>query len=788
MQICSTGDAAPAPAPAEGDAAPAPAPAKDDAAPAPAPAPAPAEGDAAPAPAPAPAAAEDDINVDALPEFLRSHWTPDHSERYRLITELPFAKYGELCQLHVGENNPRPENRTVSVHIKDLLARPQDFMTLTLGGTLYLEVDGVYDSASKRENLQEYKGLVRLLKDHPPEIGFMYIYLVDTKRGERTPFPDPNLLRTCQEDLFYNKWCFRGPNRLLAYVTFVSSNCPINDTHRLAKAVFGSSESNFHRLDKNVTLEELGCKSPHIPKVILAQALCSGEHLIQVVKPALAGLYPSLCNLSPNEYTINGATQIIKQLGGEEGRAFDAGLSANGSVDTTTLVLKLNLKLAEMFGQVTDPKLQKKLGQRALVSPRYFKDMNGAEPLENWARFFNKSELRMMGNNPRLQAAILFMRLAQEQECCGEREDCGHLKKLLLFDWKYNVITVEGAIHGGEKKDGKALFGGFTIDKVWGGFGCPQYAWEPNYLCRSADGSPYQNVFGQGHSVSRAAYDQSEADDRQRELACMFLGLRQPYDGQNDRLCAAQILDHFFDSVYLVHSPDVPFDQRVCEERDADRQRRTELRAHRLKCQEQLADQGDAGEPSASTLANQSGAGEPSASTLEYADLITRHVNDAGPHEEDTLWVFKEPAPPEVRATLVLFYPGAFGGRAFDIDAVGDVPPGIQVALSLHPGVKTVIVPPTANVDNRNIRSGFLHLLNWKALKNRGLDSPGKPRLVRTNGTVTLAVPPNMSALEAHVFTPEITAWNHDGEVQRFLYDPEVRARARFASPARTFH
>jgi hypothetical protein len=288
---------------------------------------------------------------------------------------------------------------------------------------------------------------------------------------------------------------------------------------------------------------------------------------------------------APAARAIDGATRLINELGNDAERAAVTGLLApladREGAANAELAAEINGLLAELFPRVaTSPKLEKRFGRAALLSPLYFKIMNGRS-FPNYGDPFTPAEVKCIGKHALLTAAIMLIRMGDPL-----------LKRTLFFELTRGVVTVEGANHGDVKgKAGRTLFGGDSPDMVWGRLGCPRDWWKPElagYVGPYLGSDPLGNVFGQGLMLLRMATDLDaavaaaaagelgfEAEDcsaaaaahaqkvspEQRQAAMAFLGLDRPYTWRaaDDRACAARVLDHFFDTVDAkMHADDKP--------------------------------------------------------------------------------------------------------------------------------------------------------------------------------------------------------------------------------------
>jgi hypothetical protein len=85
---------------------------------------------------------------------------------------------------------------------------------------------------------------------------------------------------------------------------------------------------------------------------------------------------------SPTARAVDGAVKLIRELGNDAERAAVNGLLApmagRGGPQGAELAAELNGLLAELFPRVaTSRKIEKRFGRAALLSPLYFKIMNG---------------------------------------------------------------------------------------------------------------------------------------------------------------------------------------------------------------------------------------------------------------------------------------------------------------------------------------------------------------------------------------------------------------------------
>jgi hypothetical protein len=147
----------------------------------------------------------------------------------------------------------------------------------------------VFDAEANSLRLPAYGRLIDLmLSARGDSTQTLYVYLIDTVKGEDGCFQHPRYLKMLHTSEQYGEpGCLRGPFHKRCYTTL--RFCAHDSIH---KVFFGGVESNFKPFTEPVTPQGLGCVSQHMPPGFHTRTFHRGEGLIQGVKSPLAAQWP----------------------------------------------------------------------------------------------------------------------------------------------------------------------------------------------------------------------------------------------------------------------------------------------------------------------------------------------------------------------------------------------------------------------------------------------------------------------------------------------------------------
>jgi hypothetical protein len=392
----------------------------------------------------------------------------------------------------------------------------------------HIDVAGVYDPVAKAVDFAQYKAVVELLRQRGASEGGKKTYVHLTHPTAKGHFPHPLFLKKLdQGDVILAQGdCepLRPIDAARCEMTLILSA----DGRRITKVMMAGIESNFNPLFAPKTVEELGCRSLHIPKALREMKISNAEQLIQAAKVCLVGKYAAFRSASPSAKAVDGARKVIRELGG----------------DGDVAVEDLSEQLAALFVRVASARdatrLHKKLGRAVLANSDFFK-ASGGTAFVNYEAPFNADERSLLGVNALLMAAITLLRVGTDSA----------LREMVVFDGAHGIVTVEGANHCSVKLSGDCeLFGGYEVDTVWGKLGCPRDVQAPDALATVKGGKPMVGTLGNGLRLFHMVWEAAAVSVEQDILD--FLGLEAPVTLANAEASAAAVLDRVFDMMHAL--------------------------------------------------------------------------------------------------------------------------------------------------------------------------------------------------------------------------------------------